>query len=276
MSLPVYTTLWEKVGYRILQTFCIGVLCFLVVPILFVIPMSFSTSSYFEFPPPGLSFKWYAKFFADSSWIATFRHSFYIGISSTICATFLGTLASIGLVRGRFRGKNLIMALVLSPMVVPLIITACGLYFMLSFLGMIGTFLGLVVAHTVLGIPFVVVVVSASLQGFDRTLEQAALSLGASQIRTFFKITAPIVAPGIFSGAIFAFITSFDEVVIALFLAGPRWRTLPVKMFEGIRFEVNPTITAVATLVLMVAVMVLIVATWLRMRGERLRSSSNF
>jgi len=163
------------------------------------------------------------------------------------------------------------MAFVLSPMVVPLIITACGLYFMLSYLRLIGTFVGLVIAHTALGVPFVVVVVSASLQGFDRSLERAAISLGASPVRTFFKVTAPIIAPGIFTGAIFAFITSFDEVVIALFLAGPRWRTLPVKMFEGIRFEVNPTITAVATLVLMLAVLVLITSIWLSMRGERLR-----
>ena len=271
MSLPTYTTNWELIGYRALQVFCVSVLLFLVVPILFVIPMSFSASSYFEFPPPALSLKWYHKFLSDAHWIATFQHSFYVGVTSTFCATFLGTLASIGLVRGRFRGKNLIMAFVLSPMVVPLIITACGLYFMLSFLGLIGTFTGLVVAHTALGVPFVVVVVSASLQGFDRNLERAALSLGASPVRTFFKVTAPIVAPGIFSGAIFAFITSFDEVVIALFLAGPKWRTLPVKMFEGIRFEVNPTITAVATLVLMLAILVLLTSTWLSMRSARLR-----
>jgi putative spermidine/putrescine transport system permease protein len=270
MPLPKYTTKWERTGYGAFQIYCIGVIAFLIVPILFVIPMSFSASSYFEFPPPGLSLKWYKNFLSDKNWIATFEHSFYVGITSTFCATLLGTLASIGLVRGRFRGKEIIMAFILSPMVVPLIITACGMYFFLSYLRLIGTFIGLVVAHTALGVPFVVVVVSASLQGFDRTLERAAISLGASPLRTFLKITAPIVAPGIFSGAVFAFITSFDEVVIALFLAGPKWRTLPVKMFEGIRFEVNPTITAVATLVLMLAILVLLTSIFLSRRSERL------
>jgi len=271
MALQPYATTGDRLGHYALNAFCVGVLAFLVIPILFVIPMSFSASKFFEFPPPGWSLEWYKSFLSDDYWIAALRSSLAVGISSTILATVLGTLASIGLVWGKFRGKQLIMSFVIAPMVVPLIITATGMYFYFSYLGWIGTLFGLMVAHTVLGVPFVVIVVSASLQGFDRNLARAAASLGASPVRTFFKVTLPIVAPGVFTGAAFAFITSFDEVVVAFFLAGPKWRTLPVKMFEGIRFEVNPTITAVAALVLLLAVLVLLASMWLRGRSERLR-----
>ncbi len=271
MAVPAYASLWERVWYYALRAFCVLVFFFLVAPVLVVFPISFSSAQFLEFPPPGWSLQWYEEYFHDIDWLSATRSSFLIAVAATVCATVIGTLASIGLVRGRYRGKAALMAFLISPMVVPLIITATGLYFMFSRLGWVETFHGMVIAHTVLGTPFVVIVVSATLQGFDPTLERAAASLGASPVNTFFRVTLPIIAPGIISGALFAFITSFDEVVVALFLSGIEWRTIPVKMFEGIRYEINPTITSVATMVIFIAVLVLITAELLRRRGERLR-----
>lgn len=271
MAVPAYAPLWEKVWYYALRAFCVLVFVFLVAPVFVVWPMSFSSAQFLEFPPPGWSMQWYKAYFHDVDWLAATRSSFLVALATTVCATVIGTVASIGLVRGRFRGKSLLTAFLISPMVIPLIITATGLYFMYGQLGWVETFHGMVIAHTVLATPFVVVVISATLQGFDLTLERAAASLGASPARSFFKVTLPIIAPGIITGALFAFITSFDEVVVALFLSGIQWRTIPVKMFEGIRYEINPTITAVATMVILIAALVLTTAELLRRRGERLR-----
>lgn len=271
MAVPTYASVWEKLWYYALRVFCVLVFIFLVAPVFVVWPMSFSSAQFLEFPPPGWSVQWYEVYFHDLDWLAATRSSFLVALATTVCATVIGTLASMGLVRGRFRGKSVLIAFLISPMVIPLIITATGLYFMYGQLGWVETFHGMVIAHTVLATPFVVVVVAATLQGFDSTLERAAASLGASPIKAFFRVTLPIIAPGIVTGALFAFITSFDEVVVALFLSGIEWRTIPVKMFEGIRYEINPTITAVATMVIFIAVVVLTTAELLRRRGERLR-----
>ncbi|MFQ5984525.1 MAG: ABC transporter permease [Alphaproteobacteria bacterium] len=271
MAVPAHAPLWERVWYYALRVFCVLVFVFLVAPVFVIWPMSFSSAQFLEFPPPGLSLQWYDEYFHDVDWLSATRSSFMVALAATVCATVLGTVASMGIVRGRFRGKNLLMAFLISPMVIPLIITATGLYFMYSQLGWVESFHGMVIAHTVLATPFVVVVVSATLQGFDPTLERAAASLGASPVTTFFRVTFPVIAPGVVSGALFAFITSFDEVVVALFLSGIEWRTIPVKMFEGIRYEINPTITAVATMVTLIAVFVLTTVELLRRRSERLR-----
>ncbi|PCI28148.1 MAG: polyamine ABC transporter permease [SAR324 cluster bacterium] len=253
------------------RLFCLAVFIYLIFPILVIIPMSFSSASFLTFPPPGYSLRWYEQFLNDQDWLDAAKNSISIAVVTTILATTLGVLASMGLVRGNFRGKAILTAFIVSPMVAPLIIAAAGMYFIYSKLSMVETFMGMVLAHTVLATPFVVVTISATLQSFDRSLENAAASLGANPVTTFFKVTLPIITPGIVSGALFAFVTSFDEVVIALFISGIEYRTLPVKMFEGIRFEINPTITVVATFLIVLSTGFLALMEYLRRRGEAMR-----
>jgi putative spermidine/putrescine transport system permease protein len=176
-------------------------------------------------------------------------------------------MASLALVRGRFRGKGLIHALILSPMIIPVIIVAISVYLFFSRLRLIGTEWGLVLAHTILALPFVVVNVSASLKGFDETLERAAISLGASRFQALRKVTFPLIRPGIISGALFAFITSFDEVVVAIFISGSRAVTLPKQMWDGIRIAINPTISAVASLFIVFSILLLLAIEILRRRS---------
>jgi len=199
------------------------------------------------------------------------KNSFIVAISTTVLATFLGTLAALGLTRAKFPLKGLVMAMLISPMIVPVVITAVGVYFFFARLGLTNTLSGLVLAHTVLAVPFVVITVTSSLQGFDITLTRAAASLGANPVTVFFKVTLPLILPGLISGALFAFATSFDEVVVALFLAGPAQRTLPRQMFSGIRENIGPTITAVATLLIIISVLLMVAMELLRRRSERLR-----
>lgn len=271
MALQPYASKPERIWHYAFRVFCGLVFFFLVVPVFVVVPMGFSSSRYMTFPPPGLSLQYFHEFFGEPKWVLSVTNSFTIGLTTMVFATVLGTITSVGLVRGKFPGKAVLMAFLISPMVIPLIISAVGLYFLYSQLGLVETFPGMVMAHTVLATPFVVIVVSATLQGFDPSLERAAVSLGASPFQAFLKVTLPVIAPGIISGALFAFITSFDEVVVALFLSGMAYRTLPVKMFEGIRYEVDPAIAAVATMVIFIAMLVLTTAEILRRRGERLR-----
>ena len=271
MALQPYASKPDRVWYYAFRIYCALVFLFLIIPILIVVPMGFSSSRYLTFPPPGFSLQYFEEFLNEPKWVLAIRSSFAIGLTTMVCATVIGTMAAVGLVRGKFRGKAVLTTFLISPMVIPLIITAVGLYFLYSQIGLVETFPGMVMAHTVLATPFVVIVVSATLHGFDRSLELAAVSLGASPVKAFIKVTLPVIAPGIVSGALFAFIISFDEVVVALFLSGMEYRTLPVKMFEGIRYEVDPAIAAVATLVIFIAVLVLTTAELLRRRGERLR-----
>ena len=247
------------------------VLLFLVAPILAIVPLSFSSGSMLTYPLPGLSLRWYASVLASDRWLPALGHSLFIGTAATLLATVLGTLAALGIGRLPKSMRGLVMAVLLSPMIVPSIIAGVGIYFFFAPLGLTGSFLGLILAHTALAVPFVVVTVSASLAGFDLNLMRAGASLGADPVLAFRRVMLPLIVPGVASGAVFAFTTSFDEVVVALFLAGPQQRTLPREMFIGIREQISPEITALATMLIVVSTALLLTMEGLRRRGERLR-----
>jgi putative spermidine/putrescine transport system permease protein len=248
---------------------CVFIFLFLILPIFVIIPISFSSARFLQFPPQGFSLQWYADYFGSRTWVSATILSFQVAILTMLCATFLGTLASLALVRGNFKGKKLIYAMLLSPLIIPVIIVGVSLYYFFSWLHLIGTMWGLVMAHTCLALPFVVVNVTATLQGFDITLERAALSLGASRFTTFMKVTFPLIRPGVITGALFAFITSFDEVVVAIFITGSRAVTLPRQMWDGIRISINPTISAVASLLIVFSIFLLLSTEMLRRYSKK-------
>ncbi len=256
---------WSRV---ILGLFSALVLLYLVAPVAIVIPMSFSAAKYLSFPPPGLSLQWYENFFTRADWTSATIQSIRVAFTVMVLATVLGVAASLALVRGSFPGKELINLIIVSPLVVPAIIVAIAIYGIYVRLYLVQTFVGLVLAHTVLAIPYVVINVSATLRGFDVRLEQAAQSLGANSWQTFRYVTLPIISPGIFAGAVFAFIASFDELLVALFIAGARGRTLPMRMFEGLRMEIDPTIAAVSSMLITFSVLVLASAEFARRRSR--------
>jgi putative spermidine/putrescine transport system permease protein len=229
---------------------CAAVSVLLLGPTLIVIPTSFTNAASFHFPPKGLSLRWYENFFSDSTWYQAFFASLRIAVLVTIVSTVSGTAAAFALVRGRIPLKPLVSAFVLSPAVVPVVVTAIAAYAFFLPRQLVGTTQGFLLAHCVLAIPFVVVTVSASLRTYDRRLELAAASLGAPPLATLFKVTLPLIAPGVMSGALFAFITSFDEVAVSLFLHSPNLNTLPVQMYTSMTREVDPTIAAASTLIL--------------------------
>jgi putative spermidine/putrescine transport system permease protein len=278
MAPPLYATPAEKAwhyGFRIL---CGLIFFFLIAPLLVIVPLSFNAEPYFTFTPGMLaleaeafSLRWYADIVANDQWLHSIRNSFTIGIAATLLATTLGTLAALGLTSLAMPYRRAIMALLISPMIVPIIITSTGMYFFYSWAGLAQTHLGIILAHTALGIPFVVITVTATLSGYDQTLTRAALSLGAPPHVAFFKVTMPIILPGIVSGGLFAFVTSFDEVVVVLFMAGFEERTIPRQMWAGIREQISPTILAVATALVLVSIALLTAVEMLRRRGERLR-----
>jgi putative spermidine/putrescine transport system permease protein len=241
---------------------------YMILPILIVLPMSFSSAEFLTFPPPGFSLKWFQRYFGDSSWTQPTYISFQIAIMTMVLSTILGTLAAMALVRSRFWGKAAANSLILAPMIIPVIVISIALYGFFAKIGLIGTRAGLVFAHTMVCVPFVVITVSASLKGFDETLEMAAMICGATRLKAFMKITFPIIRPGMISGALFAFIISFDEIVISMFLCGIETRTLPLKMWEGIRMEVSPVIAAVSTLLICLSAVLLIFLEIIRRRTQ--------
>ncbi len=249
------------------------VFIFLMAPILAIVPLSFSSSTYLTYPLPGFSLRWYEEFLGSARWMNSLKNSMIIGVASAVLSMVLGTLASLGLAQWKSKWKPLVLAVVLSPMVVPVVITAVGVYFFFAPLGLTGNYLGLILVHTALATPFVVITVSATLQSFDMTLARAAASLGAPPLLTFRKVILPLILPGLASGALFAFATSFDEVVTVLFLAGPEQRTLPREMFSGIRENISPTITAVAVVLTVISVCMLSTLELLRRRNERLKGN---
>jgi putative spermidine/putrescine transport system permease protein len=249
------------------------ILSFLVAPIVIIVPLSFSSGSFFYYPLPGFSLRWYEDFFASSFWLPSVWNSLLVGTSATILATLLGTLAALGLWRTRFPGQGLLLAVLISPMVVPVIIIAVGVYFAFAPAGLTDGYTGLILAHTTLGAPFVVVTVLATLSGFDRTLLRAAASLGARPLTTFRHVMLPLILPGVLSGAVFAFAASFDEVVVALLIAGPGQRTLPRQMFAGINDNISLTITAAATMLIGISLAFMVFVGWLQRRSERLRQA---
>ena len=282
MAHPAYQTPLDRAGVWALRIAAWAVLAFLILPILVIVPLSFNAEPFFSFTPGMLRFdpeayslRWYEGIWNDLRWTLAIQNSFIIGIASTILATVLGTVAAVGLTSDAMPLKRPIIALILSPMIVPLIIIAAGMFFFYTRFDLVGTYAGLVVAHAALGTPFVVITVSATLQGFDRSLFNAALGLGATPIGAFRSVMLPLIRPGVISGALFAFVTSFDEVVIVLFLAGPEQRTIPRQMFSGLREQINPTILAVATLLILLSIALLVTLELLRRRTERLRGSED-
>ncbi len=245
----------------------VAILIFLALPLAVVIPISFSAAKYLTFPPPGWSTQWYERYFGSREWMSATLRSVEVAVLTTAAATAVGTAAALAL-RRSFRGKSLVSLIIVAPMVVPVIIVAIGIYGLYARLQMVGTLHGLVLAHTVLALPFVVVVVAATLRGFDETLELAAQNLGANRWQTFRLVTLPLIRPGIVSGALLAFITSFDEVVVAIFVSGARAPTLPKQMWDGIRTEIDPTVAAVSTLLIVVTTAVVGAITLVRRRAE--------
>jgi putative spermidine/putrescine transport system permease protein len=319
MALPAYASPLERIWYYTYLAICTAVFIFLIAPILIVIPLSFNVEPYFSFTqkmlaldPEGYSWRWYdllltfglnapddavrdsswwAQVWREATWVRAAKNSLWIGFWSTILATVLGTIAALGLSRPEMPYRRLIMAILISPMIVPIIIIATGLFFayssacvpkesvfgallapVLSHKGCLAnSYLGVIMAHAMLGIPFVIITVTATLVGFDQTLIRASASLGASPSRTFFRVIMPLILPGIISGALFAFVTSFDEVVAVLFIASADQQTIPRQMWNGIREAISPAILSVATILVIVSIGLLATVELLRRRSERLR-----
>ncbi|MBR0650074.1 ABC transporter permease [Roseomonas terrae] len=259
---------WALVGL------CVLVFIFLLVPVLAVIPLSFNAGSFLTYPMTGFSTRWYTDFFTSPRWLPSLWNSLFIGSIATAIATILGTAAALGLDRLGGVAKQALNALFLMPVVVPVVVIGSSLYASFAALGLTASYPGLILAHALLGAPFVVITVAATLSGFDRRLLSAAMSLGATPWQAFRRVTLPLILPGVVSGGVFAFATSFDEIVVTLFLAGPQQRTLPLQMFDGVREQISPTITAAATLLFLVSLLLVAVIEWLRRRGERLQASA--
>ena len=299
LPLPPYSSSKEVLWFYTFRTICGAIFVFLITPIIILIPLSFNQEPYFSFTPGMLALDpaafstrwywdilqngmvdpeaitgWWSDLWNNSQWIRSVRNSFYIGIFATLVATVLGTIAAIGLSSSNMPWRRPIMALLISPMIVPLVITASGLTYFFSDIKLVKTYWGLILAHAVLGTPFVIITVTATLSGFDKSLTRASANMGAGPVRTFFKVQMPLILPGVISGALFAFITSFDEVVAVLQLADVRQRTIPRQMFSGIREQISPTILAVATILVIISIALLTVVELLRRRSERLRGIS--
>ena len=281
MRLPPYASTLERVWHYAFLVLCGLIFFFLIAPILTIIPLSFNAQNFFTFTPGMLAFdpdayslKHYEDFFTNSQWQSAMWNSIKIAPVATFLSVALGTLAAVGLSQSHVPFRRAIMAILISPMIVPLIISAAGMYFFYSRIGLQGTYFGVVLAHAALGIPFVIITVTATLVGFDRSLTRASANLGAGPVRTFFKIQMPLILPGVISGGLFAFITSFDEVVVVLFVGSAGQKTLPWQMFIGLREQISPTILAVATILVAISILLLTVVELLRRRSERLRGMS--
>lgn len=298
MPMPAYATPLERLWRYAFRAICALVLFFLIAPIVIVIPLSFNAEPYFSFTekmisldPSGYSLRWYEtllKFgmkapdaprdlnwwmdsWQNAQWVRAAKNSVIIGVCSTFVATVLGTIAALGLSRPEMPYRRVIMAVLISPMIVPIIITATGLFFFYSMVGLAGSYVGIILAHATLGIPFVIITVTATLSSFDQSLTRAAANLGATPSTTFFRITLPLILPGVISGALFAFVTSFDEVVVVLFVAAHDQQTIPRQMWNGIREQISPAILAVATILVVFSIALLTTVELLRRRSERLR-----
>ncbi|MEM8792742.1 MAG: ABC transporter permease [Pseudomonadota bacterium] len=298
-ALPPYATTGERVWFYSFRVICGLILFFLIAPIVVVAPLSFNAEPYFSFTngmlrleSEALSTRWYADIlrngmaapdadegwwadmWSNAQWVRAMKNSFFIGIFATLISTSLGTLAAIGLSRSEMPYRRAIMAILISPMIVPLVIIGAGMFFFFSQVGLAYTYPGIILAHAVLGTPFVIITVTATLTGFDNSLVRAAQSMGADPVTTFFKVQMPLILPGVISGALFAFITSFDEVVVMLQMASAEQRTIPRQMFSGIREQISPTILAVATILVIISIALLTTVEMLRRRSERLRGMS--
>ena len=278
MALPSYASPLQRTWYYTFRVICGLIFVYLMFPILVIIPLSFNAQNFFTFTremlafdPAGYSLKHYVDFFTNPDWQLATRNSLTIAPMATLISVGLGTLAAIGLSQSHVPFRRAIMAILISPMIVPLIISAAGMYFFFSAIGLQGTYWGVVLAHAILGIPFVIITVTATLVGFDRSLTRAAASMGAGPLTTFRRVQLPLILPGVISGALFAFITSFDEVVVVIFVGSAAQQTLPWQMFIGLREQISPTILAVATLMVGLSILLLATLEMLRRRNERMR-----
>ena len=276
--LPPYLTPGQVLWHYSFRVICGVIFVFLITPILVVMPLSFNAQDFFTFTPEmlrfeaeGYSLKHYRDFFSNDQWQSALRNSLLIAPAATLLSVGFGTLAAIGLSQPHVPFRRAIMAILISPMIVPLIISAAGMYFFYSRIGLQGTYFGVLLAHAALGIPFVIITVTATLVGFDRSLTRAAANMGADPVTTFFRVQMPLILPGVISGGLFAFITSFDEVVVVLFVGSAGQKTLPWQMFTGLREQISPTILAVATILVVISIALLTTVEMLRRRSERLR-----
>ena len=246
-----------SLGRPLLWTYCVLTLVFLCAPILIVVVVSFNASEFIEFPPRAWSLRWYRNYFSARQWVEPTLLSLRIAFVTMVLSTVLGTAAAIGLTRGRFRGRRMLEFFFVSPMVMPTIVLAIGLYLLFARFKLVGQPLALYLAHTVVAAPLVIVIVSAALKTTDSAIELAARSLGAGYFRTLWHVTLPAILPSVVSGAAFAFLLSFDEVVLAIFLGGPATTTLPKRMWESVRYEIDPTLTAISTLLVIIPIVIL-------------------
>ena len=294
MALPSYATPVQRTYYYAYLLICSLVFFFLIAPLVAIIPISFSQSPFMVFTegmmawppdPEAWSLRWYRYMVGictdenlttpcSNKWMIGTVNSFFVGFVSTFFATALGTLAALGLSRPHMPYKALIMSILISPMIVPLIITAAGMFFFYAKINLVYTFTGIILAHIALSTPFVVITVTATLVGFDMNMVKASQSLGARPIRTFFKVIMPLILPGVISGALFAFITSFDEVVIVMFMASLDQLTIPKQMWAGIRQEISPVILCMATCLVVLSIFLLTTVELLRRRSEKMRGIS--
>jgi len=274
MLLSPYPTPGERIRVALLWLWCGLVILFLLVPILIPVPLSFNSGAFFIFPLEGLSTRWYEVVLGTQRWQSAIGNSLIVAFGTTLIATTLGTLTAIALSNEKFPGRRIVMPLLLSPLIVPVVITAVGSYLFYARVGLASTYAGIILAHTALASPFVVVTVGASLTGFDRNLMRAAAISGARPLTSFFRVMLPLILPGVLSGAAFAFVTSFDEVVVVQFLASAGQRTMPLEMFIGLREKLSPAITAAATLMMALSIVLLVVANLLARRGQGRRIAS--
>ena len=280
MALPSHTPLNYRIWHYTYLFFCGLVFFFLIAPLFVILPLSFNAEQYIHFSakmlaldPEGFSLRWYEDMIygTKNPWGLATKNSLIIAFFATIGSTVLGTVAALGLSSRHMPYKAAFMALLISPMIVPLIISGTAIFFFMAKVGLAATHTGIILSHIILGTPFVVITVTATLTGFDHSVTRAAASLGSNPVNTFMKITLPLIMPGVISGALFAFVTSFDEVVVVLFLAGLENTTIPIQMWVGLREQLSPTIMAVATCLIVMSTLILVSAELLRRRSERLR-----
>ena len=280
MALPNHTPWNYRVWHYTYLFFCGLVFFFLIEPLFVILPLSFNAEQYIHFSakmlaldPEGFSLRWYEDMIygTKNPWGLATKNSLIIAFFATIGSTVLGTVAALGLSSRHMPYKAAFMALLISPMIVPLIISGTAIFFFMAKVGLAATHTGIIIAHIILGTPFVVITVTATLTGFDHSVTRAAASLGSNPVNTFRKITLPLIMPGVISGALFAFVTSFDEVIVVLFLAGLDNTTIPIQMWVGLREQLSPTILAVATCLIVMSTLILVSAELLRRRSDRLR-----
>jgi putative spermidine/putrescine transport system permease protein len=265
--------LLQRLPNALLWAYAIAVFAFLVVPLLVVVPVSFSSGMYLQFPPPGFSLRWYEDYFGDPQWIDATVLSVEIALCVVVLAVAIGALAALAIVRLPFPGIGLVRMVLMTPLIVPSVVVAIAVYSVYVSFHLIGSFLGIVLAHTILALPFTIVLMVAGFQRVDRRLEEASYTMGAGVAWTFRHVTLPILRPSIFAAAIFAFIASWDEIIMVIFIGGGAGTTLPLRMFNYLRTEINPTIAAVSTLLLVFAIIAFATAEGIRLRGNARRAA---